>query len=144
VANNKFRSRQIGESVRIASTSGHICIIGDEFTEVPSHMVSDAYAAGAISEDMYLSIRADIEKEQKAAALIDRPAVVDAKLQEMLDSDDKGYFTTQGIPNRKILNKLCAFTVSNEEFELAWNKVVTERDTKASTGDTKTGTVEDL
>lgn len=144
MSKTKFRSRIVGEPVRIASTSGHICIIGDEFVDVPGHMVSDAYAAGAISEDMYNSIRADIEKEQKAAAAIDRPAVVDAKLQEMLDSDDKGYFTTQGIPNRKILNKLCAFTVSNDEFELAWNKVITERDTKASTGDTKTGNVEDL
>jgi len=135
----KFRARSKDAVVRIASTSGHICIIGPDFVEVPDHMTADAYAGGAISEDMYLSIRADIEKEQAAADKIDRPAVIDAALQEMLDSDNKDYFTTAGLPNKKALNKICKFTVTNEEFDLAWGKIITARNTSTTVGDTKSG-----
>ena len=124
----KFRSRTTSETVRIASTSGHIVLVGNDFVEVPDHMVADAYAAGCISEDMYLSIKDELQKQAEADAKIDRPAVVDEKMQQMLDSEDKSYFTKEGLPNKKVLNTLCGFTVSNDEFEKVWQKIVTARD----------------
>lgn len=137
----KFKSRSRGESVRIASTSGHICIIGDEFTEVPEHMESEAYANGCISEALYQSIKADMEADAKKAAAAlalngggapegsDRSPVIIAKINEMMDSTEDGYFTKAGLPNLKVLETLCGFRVSKEEMEKAWDVVSISKST---------------
>lgn len=47
----QFRS-QNGEEVRIANTSGHVAIVGAEWTSVHKSLESTAYAAGLISQNM--------------------------------------------------------------------------------------------
>jgi len=54
-----------GATKRIASTSGHVILVGDEFTEVPDHLISDAQAAGLLSEEIYLEAKAAVEAEMK-------------------------------------------------------------------------------
>lgn len=49
----KFRSRSDSEVARLASTTGHIILVGQEFVEVPQHMESEAYANGCVSEELY-------------------------------------------------------------------------------------------
>ena len=140
----RFIARTKGEVIRIASTSGHIVLIGDEFTEVPEHMESEAFSKGCVSEALYNSIREDMKADaQKQAALValtgggspegaDRSPVVIAKINEMMDSTDEGYFTKAGLPNLKILETLCGFRVSREEMEAAWAEVAAQAD---SSGD---------
>lgn len=127
----KFRSRRDDEVIRIASTSGHICLVGNEFVEVPEHMEADAYSAGCVSEALYNSIRADMEKDAKAqAALIGGGLTAEQKheaikvaIGSMLDSNDEGSFTKDGLPNMKVLAKQTGFALSKEEMEAAWAEV---------------------
>ena len=127
----KFRSRRDGEVTRVASTSGHICLIGSEFVDVPEHMESDAYAAGCVSEALYNSIKADMEKDAAAKMALTGGALTTAQKHEaiklaivaMLDGKDDGSFTKDGLPNMKVLAKQTGFALSKEEMEAAWAEV---------------------
>ena len=48
----RFRSKN-KKDIRIASTTGHVILVGQEWVTVPEHMERDAYASGCISEEMY-------------------------------------------------------------------------------------------
>ena len=130
----KFRSRRDNEVIRIASTSGHICLVGSEFVEVPDHMESDAYAAGCVSEALYNSIKADMEKDAAAKAALVGGALTEDQKHEaikvaigaMLDSKDESSFTKEGLPNMKALVKQTGFTVSKEEMEKAWSEIAAQ------------------
>ena len=130
----KFRSRRDGEVIRIASTSGHICLVGSEFVEVPDHMEPDAYAAGCVSEALYNSIKADMEKDAAAKAALVGGALTEDQKHEaikvaigaMLDSKDESSFTKEGLPNMKALVKQTGFTVSKEEMEKAWSEIAAQ------------------
>lgn len=130
----KFRSRRDGEVIRIASTSGHICLVGSEFVEVPDHMEPDAYAAGCVSEALYNSIKADMEKDAAAKAALVGGVLTDEQkkiaikraIQEMLDGNEDGNFTTTGLPNMKVLVKKTGFPVSKEEMEAIWETIAVQ------------------
>ena len=130
----KFRSRRDGEVIRIASTSGHICLVGSEFVEVPDHMEADAYAAGCVSEALYNSIKADMEKDAAAKAALVGGGLTDEQkkiaikraIQEMLDGNEDGSFTTAGLPNMKVLVKKTGFPVSKEEMEAIWETIAVQ------------------
>ena len=132
----KFRSRRDGEVIRIASTSGHIVLVGDEFVEVPEHMEPDAYAAGCVSEALYNSIKADMEKDAAAKiALVggamtpeQKHAAIKVAIGAMLDGEDEGSFTAAGLPNMKVLAKTTGFAVTKEEMEAAWAEVSAEKE----------------
>lgn len=147
----RFRSRSNSEVARLASTSGHIILVGQEFVEVPQHMEADAYANGCVSEEIYNSIKADMAKgaEQAAMEMLagatgggaqqvsgiklpsgdivreDRPAVVRQAIQAMLDGGEEGAFTAAGLPNLKVLSGKCGFQVSKDEMEVAWGEIST-------------------
>lgn len=134
----KFRSRSNTETIRLASTSGDILLIGSEFVEIPAHMEAEAYAKGCVSEEIYNSIRADIENDSAAADIAAQTALVSGTLTEeqrvaaiktainaMLDSNEEGNFTAQGLPHLKKLSALAGFTVSKEEMEAVWTSVST-------------------
>lgn len=128
----KFRSRSDEQVIRLASTSGHIVLVGKEFVEVPEHMESKAYAEGCVSEALYNSIRADMEKDAAAqAALVggaltaeQKHEAIKAAIVAMLDGKDEGSFTTAGLPNMKVLAKQCGFQLTKDEMEAAWNEIV--------------------
>ena len=130
----KFRSRRDDEVIRIASTTGHICLVGSEFVEVPDHMESDAYAAGCVSEALYNSIKADMEKDAAAKAALTGGALTPEQKHEaiklaigtMLDSKEDGNFTTAGLPNMKVLAKHTGFALSKDEMEAAWAEVAAQ------------------
>lgn len=127
----KFRSRSDEQVIRLASTSGHIVLVGKEFVEVPEHMESQAYAEGCVSEALYKSIRADMEKDAAAqAALVggaltaeQKHQAIKAAIGAMLDGKDEGSFTTAGLPNMNVLAKQCGFQLTKDEMEAAWAEV---------------------
>ena len=120
----RFRSRSNSEVARLASTSGHIILVGQEFVEVPEHMEADAYSNGCVSEEIYNSIKADMAKgaEQAAMEMLagatgsgaqqvsviklpsgdiireDRPSVIRQAIQGMLDGGEEGAFTAAAAP----------------------------------------------
>ena len=137
----RFRSRSNSEVARLASTSGHIILVGQEFVEVPQHMEADAYSNGCVSEEIYNSIKADMANgalatgeggDSNPAGGIklpsdtgqgDRPAVVRQAIQGMLDGGEEGAFTAAGLPNLKVLSGKCGFQVAKDEMEAAWKVV---------------------
>lgn len=130
----KFRSRSNTETIRLASTSGDILLIGSEFVEIPAHMEAEAYAKGCVSEEIYNSIRADIENDSADAtaktALVSgtlteeqRVSAIKTAINAMLDSNEEGNFTAQGLPHLKKLSTLAGFTVAKEEMEAVWASV---------------------
>ena len=145
----RFRSRSNSEVARLASTSGHIILVGQEFVEVPQHMEADAYANGCVSEEIYNSIKADMAKgaEQAAMEMLagatgsgaqqvsviklpsgdiireDRPSVIRQAIQGMLDGGEEGAFTAAGLPNLKVLSGKCGFQVAKDEMEAAWGEM---------------------
>lgn len=129
----KFRSRSDEQVIRLASTSGHIVLVGKDFVEVPEHMESQAYAEGCVSEALYKSIRADMEKDAAAQIALAGGALTDEQKHEaikaaivaMLDGKDEGSFTTAGLPNMKVLAKQCGFQLTKDEMEAAWAEVST-------------------
>ena len=145
----RFRSRSNNEASRLASTSGHIILVGQEFVEVPQHMEADAYSNGCVSEEIYNSIKADMAKGAERAAMEmlagatgggaqqvsviklpsgdiireDRPAVDRQAIQGMLDGGEDGAFTAAGLPNLKVLSGKCGFQVAKDEMGAAWKVV---------------------
>ena len=127
----KFRSRSDEQVIRLASTSGHIVLVGKEFVEVPEHMESQAYAEGCVSEVLYNSIRADMEKDAAAqAALVggsltaeQKHEAIKAAIVSMLDGKDEGSFTAAGLPNMKVLAKQCGFQLTKDEMDAAWSEI---------------------
>ena len=138
----RFRSRSNNEATRLASTSGHIILVGQEFVEVPQHMEADAYSNGCVSEEIYNSIKADMAKgalatgeggDAKPAGGVklpsgdvtqeDRSAVIRQAIQGMLDGGEEGAFTAAGLPNLKVLSGKCGFQVAKDEMEAAWKVV---------------------
>lgn len=148
----RFRSRSNSEVARLASTSGHIILVGQELVEVPQHMEAEAYANGCVSEEIYNSIKADMAKgalatgeggDSKPADGIklpsgdiireDRPSVIRQAIQGMLDGGEEGAFTAAGLPNLKVLSGKCGFQVAKDEMEAAW-KVVSGNGTDTCAG----------
>ena len=132
----KFRSRSDSEVARLASTTGHIILVGQEFVEVPQHMESEAYANGCVSEELYNSIKADIAKGAltggatpagitlpAGAGQDDRLTVIRQAIQGMLDGGEEGAFTAAGLPNLKVLSGKCGFQVAKDEMEAAWGEI---------------------
>lgn len=141
----KFRSRNNTDTIRLASTSGHICLIGQEFVDVPEHMEADAYANGCVSEELYNSIKADLAKGALAGdggadakvilpggatmpTTVDRSLAIRTQIDAMLSGNEDGSFTAAGLPNLKILSSKCGFQVSKEEMEPVWAQIVAEKD----------------
>ena len=58
----KFKSKT-GKDVRLASTSGHVVIVGEDFKEVPPMLEPKALAAGLIPKSLYDEVKSDLKKE---------------------------------------------------------------------------------
>ena len=135
----KFRSRSDSQVIRLASTSGHICLVGREFVEIPEHMEAEAYANGCVSEELYNAIKADLaggllsggggaRLPGSAEPQTTRVSTIKQQIEAMLDSGEDGAFTAAGLPNLKVLSGKCGFQVSKDEMELAWGEIAAEKE----------------
>ncbi len=64
MATPTFRTLPGKDPVRLASTDGHIIIIGAEAREVPENLVAEARAAGCISDNEIVIIDDNDGKKQ--------------------------------------------------------------------------------
>ena len=130
----KFRSRSDNQVVRLASTTGHICLVGREFVEIPEHMEAEAYANGCVSEELYNAIKADLAAGNLVAGggvrlpgnggpQAERTSVIKQQIEAMLDSGEDGAFTAAGLPNLKVLSGKCGFQVGKDEMETVWGAI---------------------
>lgn len=140
----KFRSRN-KDIIRLASTIGHVCLIGEEWSEVPEHMESEAYSKGCISEEMYETIKDTIDKEEGNVTDIPvgdgdtldfspatdegvRNVTIKEAIDKMIDEPKPSDFTARGMPNLSVLSERCGFPVPKVFMEPVWDFIQKERD----------------
>ena len=115
--------KMIKGTARIASTSGHIMIIGQDYVEVPEHMESDAMAAGCISEEMFEQIKSGVSPEPAPLTDSDRMDKIVESIKVMYQEDTPDNFTRQGLPDKRTLAGKCGFKPTTEEFDAAWEVI---------------------
>lgn len=123
----KFRST--GSPIFLASITGHAASIGSELTEVPDVLWGQAYAAGAISEDMQVDSMAkylEEKKEEQAQELQkEREAIKTALIG--VYNNPVGYVDKNNRPlTRKILGVLQK-TVKKDVIDSIWDEIIAEQ-----------------
>lgn len=105
-----------GAQIRIALTSGHITIIGKEWTEVHKRFWPQALAKGCISEDMYDQVK-NLDKPDKVVP--DVTKVIDA-IDIIVKEGDVEKFDGDK-PNAVVLSAMVGFEVNEEMLNNAWD-----------------------
>ncbi|GKT19798.1 hypothetical protein AVHY2522_23805 [Acidovorax sp. SUPP2522] len=98
------------EPLHVALTSGHMCVIGPDGTDVPKIFIREALARGAVAPDetQTSSVNVQIQARQMA---------VSEALQAMITGQDKEDFTADGKPNLMRLKSRAGFAVTREEAD---------------------------
>lgn len=92
----KFKSKT-GKDVRLASTSGHVVIVGEDFKEVPPMLEQRAMAAGLIPKSLYDEVKSDLKKEMgdNVAAEVKNSKIIEA-LKRIAAETEQGKEETAG------------------------------------------------
>lgn len=149
----KFKSLT-GEPVRLAFTSGHVFIVGEEFVPIPAGPGGDfwkaAFAGGCISEEA-LTKAIERQKQGKPSAMLgtgekkdlskitaeERKSIAKEKIEQMYATKDLSHFTKDDLPTTEKLSELCGFTVKKDErddWTLEYLAEQEQRDELAATG----------
>ena len=122
----KFRSP--GEPIRVVSTSGNIAIIDNDLASIPSDLWAQAYASGAISEDMkvsdMVSYISDKKKEQEDKELEERLAI--KKVLKTAFDNPVGYVDKDSKPVVRKLLGLLGKPVKKDLIDSIWEELTQE------------------
>jgi hypothetical protein len=120
-----FRSPDKHKDIRVTSLSGHVATISAEFSPIPDFLWRDAYASGAISEDMVVndmdSYIQSKKAEQEAEAAEEFEAIKDA-LRKIMDQP-VGYVNDKGeLSHRKAIAAI-GKPVKKDVIDKAWKEL---------------------
>lgn len=116
----RFRS-PTSTPVRVALTTGHVLLIGEELTEVPDFMVREAVANGAIPEGVspeLMQLKSEAGADASIAARIREALQAMVKDRDSQEGPDE--FTANGLPSVTAVSKRVGQKVSKEEVLAAW------------------------
>lgn len=123
--NKRFKS-MTGEEVRLAQVTGHITIIGTEWTDVHPRFFSDAYSAGCISEDMVKSAASD-SLDPRVVNTMNNVALqkneVESAIIKLVKENNLESFDMKGKPKSQVLTQMVNFRVSNAMRDEVWYRV---------------------
>lgn len=125
----KFKQfRSTGKDIRVVSTSGHVGLITSEFTPLPSVLWAEAYASGAVAEDMKVdnldTFVASKKKEKEDEELKER-LEIKAILKNVF-ANPIGYLDAKNnLVFRKVIG-LVGKPVKKELVDSIWDEVVSE------------------
>lgn len=114
----KFKS-PTDQSIHVALTSGHTCVIPPADEDNPDGVDIDpmfhreAIAKGAEP----VGLPALTKAESKTPT---RTSVITDALQKMLDGSEESDFKKDGTPDLNAVNRRCGFKVTREEVEPIW------------------------
>lgn len=112
----KMRSTS-GLDVRVALTSGHVIIIGDEWQDVDQKFHSAAYSLGCVSDDMEVSKEVKEAKESGVLDNLTLNAEVKSKVRTIIlkaiEDNNLKAFTKAGNPTAKFVRDEIGYTVEN-------------------------------
>ena len=112
-----------GEDCHLSLTSGHTLIVpaDEKGRDVPEQFVKEAVSRGCLPVGMKPT-------EESAGDTFNRDAVIQARMRDMLNSDDTAYFTGDHKPNLGVLSRLAGFTVDRAERDKLWEAVEKDPD----------------
>jgi hypothetical protein len=58
----KFKVMKGTKPVRLASTNGNVCIVGEEWTDVPDALIDEAFKSRCIPEEFYEEVKKEVAK----------------------------------------------------------------------------------
>jgi hypothetical protein len=121
-----------GELIQIHSLSGHSIVIGKEFKSVPDILWAQAYALGALSDDMQVtSVNNHIEEKRLEAVAkeAEEREAIKEKMQ-VAYQNPAIYLDAKGkLIQRKIISLLKA-TIKRDLMDEIWDEIVIENETK--------------
>lgn len=138
----KFRSPR-NTPVRVASTTGHIAIVGPEFKELPQALHEEAMRVGCICDQETVQV-VDPTKDpypnapgQGAVQTGGERAIIKAALKSMLldrmespnlrgENDEDPRFTPDGLPRTEYVSKIAAITAEKTDVLSAWDELRSE------------------
>ena len=129
----KFKAPNGKPDIRIAMTSGHVCIIGQEFIELWPIFWSEAYAAGALSEDMTedRSVKQALVEKAKAMQIEEDEFFVFLKEQlTTIYNKPTGNIDRDGNPLYRKVISLVKKTVKKDLIEKAWDEIKLENESE--------------
>lgn len=125
----KFRS-PTGNLIRVALTSGHVTIIGEEWRELDPMFHREALAQGAqVDKTEIRNAPAPpiAASESGAAKVQDTETEIHKAIVTMLERDDDGDFVKgSGNPNLKAVEKLVGFRVERDTVYNIFQKMQDE------------------
>jgi len=117
----RFKSRS--GTVRLASTSGKVVFVGEEFTKVPNELVAEAYAKQLVPESLLVegaasaSAFSDIGRREQVGAVIKTIfEMIDEGVEKTPDGQDLAY---RGKPRVDAVSELAGFKVTGKEIDEA-------------------------
>ena len=123
----KFRSPGI-EEIRIADLSGHAATLSPEYTSIPSILWGQAYALGAISEDMQVNDMDSFISQKKREAeelVLKEREEVKVVLRQIL-KEPQGFLDKEGKPlTRKVIG-LMEKPVKKDLVDSVWEELIKE------------------
>lgn len=116
----KFRSGNDGE-VRVATTAGHVAMVGPEWRELPEPLQSAALIAGCECDKGAVKAAPHITHPSKDAVdQGDEKAHATKAIKALLKRNDEADFTVDGIPKVPAVSKEAGFTVTKGVVLEVW------------------------
>lgn len=125
---NRKNFRSPAEDIFIASLSGHAVLITKEFTSVPDSLWGQAYAKGAISEDMVSSDMSDfIESKKKERDEVEAKERIDMKekMREAFNAPIGYLDKNNNVVHRKIISLLNT-PIKKDLVDSIWAELASE------------------
>ena len=111
-----FRSPS-NDPIHISTLSGHAAVIGPEWRELPEFLHHAALAAGAECDQERVVAR-KVEPASAPDAMAreaDYDDVYRTALAKMIERNEDGDFTADGLPNTNIVSKLCGLSARKND-----------------------------
>lgn len=123
----KFKS-PTSEEIRVVDLSGHSATLSSEYTSIPNILWGQAYALGAISEDMQVNDMDSFinQKKREAEELINKEREeIKVVLKGILDNP-QGFLDKEGKPlTRKVIG-LMERPVKKDLVDSVWEELIKE------------------
>ena len=124
----RFRAPNEGQEVRVATTSGHIALVGREWRELPQVLHAHAIAAGC-EVDKTVMVATPVTPAASGAAVDQRTDIqkIQDAIRDLQKKGDKEDFTNDGVPKIYSVSNAAGFRVDKEDLLKAWAELQAEK-----------------
>ena len=124
----RFRAPNDKQEVRVATTAGHIALVGRDWRELPDVLHEHAIKAGC-EVDKTLVVATPVAPAASGAAVdqrTDTQKIKDA-IRDLQKKGDKEDFTNDGVPKIYSVSNAAGFRVDKEDLLKVWAELQAEK-----------------